>query len=216
MRVAIVALACTLGLVGCQSINERERGTATGAGAGAVLGGILGAVLDKNDARGVAVGAAAGAILGGSVGSVFDTQQEEFEETLRAEQDANEVEIERVRDDLLRINLDSEVSFDYDSATIRPAFSDTLAKLADVLTKFDRSQATIVGHTDSTGSDAYNQDLSLRRARAVMDELTRYGVPSFRLQAEGVGEREPRAENTSEAGRQLNRRVEILVAPEQA
>lgn len=215
MRLAVLGIVVLFGLTACQGGDVRERGTAAGAGAGAVLGGVLGAVLDKNDVRGVGVGAAAGAVLGGAIGSIFDRQQEEFEDTLSSEQAANEVEIERVRDDLLRINLDSEVSFDYDSAEIRPAFSATIAKLADVLIKFERSKATIVGHTDSTGSDAYNQELSVRRAQAVMAELTRFGVPAFRLQAAGRGETAPRAENTTEAGRQLNRRVEILVAPEQ-
>ena len=215
MRAALVICA-VIGLSACQNSRFEEPGKATGAGAGAVLGGVLGAVFDKNDARGVAVGAAAGAIAGAAIGSIFDQQQEEFEETLRDERAANDIEIERVREDLLRINLDSEVSFDYDSAVIRPAFRDTLAKLADVLIKYDRSRAMIIGHTDSTGSDAYNQELSQRRSMAVVNELSRYGVASFRLQAEGRGEREPRAENTTEAGRQLNRRVEILVMPDQA
>lgn len=216
MRVGLLAFASVLALAACQGGEIRDRGTATGAGAGAVLGGVLGAVLDKNDARGVTAGAAAGAILGGAVGSIFDRQQEEFEDTLREEQVANEVEIERVRDDLLRINLANEVSFDLDSAEIRPAFQDTLSKLADVLAKYDRSQATVVGHTDSSGSDTYNQDLSERRAQAVVSELARYGVPSFRLHAEGRGESQPRAENSTAAGRQLNRRVEILVSPDRA
>lgn len=213
MRTAFALTSLVL-LASCQGGQIQDTGTTRGAGAGAVLGGVLGAVLDKNDARGVTAGAAAGAILGGAVGSIFDRQQEDFEETLREEQAANEIEIERVRDDLLRINLDSEVSFDYDSAEIRPAFSETIAKLADVLLKYDRSAATIIGHTDSTGSDAYNQSLSERRAQAVVSELSVYGVPEFRLEAEGRGESEPRAENSNEAGRQLNRRVEILVSPE--
>ena len=122
-------------------------------------------------------------------------------------------EVERVREDLLRITLSNEVSFDFDSAEIKPAFRPTLQRLAEVLIKYDRSRALIVGHTDSVGPEDYNLDLSLRRAEAVRDALVAYGVPPERLSVEGRGEAEPRASNATEAGRQLNRRVEILVSP---
>ena len=106
--------------------------------------------------------------------------------------------------------------FDYDSAAIKPAFQPTLRTLADVLGKYDRNQVQVVGHTDSTGSDAYNQALSERRAEAVTQELGYLGVPRAIMTATGRGEREPRAENATEAGRQLNRRVEIFVRPDTA
>ncbi|MCB2055194.1 MAG: OmpA family protein [Geminicoccaceae bacterium] len=216
----IAVLLASISLAACQTGSDGrptvERGTGTGAAAGAVVGGVLGAVLDKNDVRGVALGGALGGAAGAAIGSIFDRQQRELEETLEAEQAANQVEIERVRDDLLKISLANEVSFDLDSAAIKPAFAPTLEKLADVLGKYDRTRATIVGHTDSTGSDAYNQALSERRAAAVRDELVRYGIDPYRLITEGRGEREPRVDNDSAAGRQLNRRVEILVAPERA
>lgn len=219
MRQALLATAALVLLAACQRGADGQienQAEVTGAAAGAVLGGVLGAVLDSNDARGVGVGAAAGAIGGAVIGSLFDDQQKEFEESLEAEQAANDVEIERVRDDLLRINLNNEVSFDLDSAEVNAAFEPTLEKLADILVKYDRSYPTIVGHTDSTGSDTYNQGLSERRAQAVVAALTRYGVPAVRLDSRGAGETQPRADNATEAGRQLNQRVEILVSPDTA
>ncbi len=210
IALAAVLAACTTGPEGRQQIGQR---TATGAAVGAVLGGVAGAILDKNDVRGVAVGAAVGAAVGGSIGYLMDQQQKEFEKALEAERAARTAEVERVRDDLLKITLSNEVSFDFDSAEIKPAFRPTLQRLADVLIKYERSRARIVGHTDSTGPEDYNLELSLRRAEAVRQALIEYGVPPERLTAEGRGEAEPRADNATEAGRQLNRRVEIYVSP---
>ncbi len=129
------------------------------------------------------------------------------------EQRQKEIEMERLKDDTLKLTMSSEVSFDYDSAAIKPAFRDTLDKLADLLRKYDRTMVHVVGHTDSRGTDAYNQSLSERRARAVMDYLVSRGVPAERLRSEGRGEREPRDTNATEAGRQLNRRVEVYMKP---
>ena len=214
---SLAAVSLTaLSLAACQNSSGEpgiEKGTGTGAAAGAVLGGVLGAVLDKNDVRGVALGGAVGAAAGAAIGNIFDRQQKDLEDTLEKERANNEIEIERVRDDLLKINLANEVSFETDSADLNPAFEPSIAKLADVLAKYNETEATIVGYTDSTGSEAYNQQLSERRAWAVRDVLERDGVPAYRLVAEGRGESSPRADNSTVRGRQLNRRVEILVHP---
>lgn len=204
-------------LAGCatseQSIGPYDK-TVIGAAAGAVIGGVTGAVLDKKDRRGVPLGAAVGAAVGGGIGYLFDRQEEEFKTVLAREQEAGRIEVERVRDDLLKITMQNEILFDFAKADIKPAFAPTLDKLAGVLVKYDRSVATVVGHTDSIGSEAYNQALSLRRAEAVVDALVARGVPAARLSAVGRGESEPRADNATEAGRQLNRRVEIFVSPQ--
>lgn len=218
MKTAWLALGCIL-VAGCstnpdgtQSVNK----TAVGGAIGAVAGGIIGNRLDKKGSRtgGTIAGAVAGAAAGGGIGYLFDKQEKEFEQELAREQEANQIEIERVRDDLLKLTLDSEVSFDFDSATIKPAFAPSLTKLANVLAKYDRNQVTIVGHTDSSGSDAYNQGLSVRRAESVVSELANRGVPNGMMRADGRGESEPRADNGTESGRQLNRRVEILIQPD--
>lgn len=217
MKTSLLLMLGCLAIAGCtthpdgtQSVNR----TAVGAAVGAVAGGVLGNRVDDDDrGRGTAIGAVSGAAVGAGVGYMMDRQEQEFRQELADERAANEVEIERVRDDLLRLTLANEVSFDFDSADVKPAFAPTLQKLADVLRKYDRNVVTIVGHTDATGTEAYNGALSLRRAEAVIRELRRRGVPGSRMSAIGRGEDEPRASNASEAGRQLNRRVEILVQP---
>ncbi len=209
---SILFASCTTNPDGTQSINR----TAVGGAVGAVAGGILGNRLDRKGSRkgGTIAGAVAGAAVGAGVGYALDSQEREFEEELAEERAANEIEIERVRDDLLKLTLDSEVSFDYDSAEIKPSFEDSLTKLSNVLAKYDRNRVTVVGHTDSTGPEAYNQDLSVRRADSVIAALENRGVPGWMLTAAGRGELEPRADNATEAGRQLNRRVEILIQPD--
>lgn len=217
MRPLALPIAALLLLAGCAGSEERlgtYDKTVIGAATGAVMGGVAGAVLDKKDRRGVPIGAAVGAAVGAGIGYLFDRQEEEFKGALAREQEAGRAEVERVREDLLKITLQNEVLFDFDRAEIKPAFAPTLDKLAAVLVKYDRSFATVVGHTDSIGSEAYNQALSERRAQAVVDALVARGVPAGRLSAAGRGESEPRADNASEAGRQLNRRVEILVTPQ--
>ena len=215
-RIALPALLA-LSLAACagdpNDTLRQNRGTAMGAGAGAVVGGVVGAILDKKDRRGVPVGAAAGAAVGAGIGSLFDRQQRAFEDTLSQERAANEIQVERVQDNLLKLTLDSEVSFDFDSATLRPEFRDSVQKLSSVLNKYTDTNARIVGHTDSRGSDAYNQTLSERRAVAVQQALVMDGVAPQRLSTQGLGESQPRATNDTEAGRQLNRRVEIFVSP---
>ena len=121
--------------------------------------------------------------------------------------------IERLRDETLKLTVDSEVSFDFARADIKPAFYPSLEKLAALLVKYDRTVVHVVGHTDNVGSDSYNDELSRRRAEAVADYLADYGVPLNRLRTEGRGEREPRDSNATAAGRQLNRRVELFVKP---
>jgi outer membrane protein OmpA-like peptidoglycan-associated protein len=216
-KTACLALGGLL-LAACQTNPDGTRSvskTAVGGAVGAVAGGVLGNQIDNdgNRDRGTITGAVVGAAAGAGLGYMMDRQERELRQAVADERVAKEVEVERVRDDLLKLTLANEVSFDYDSAQIKPAFRPTLDKLADVLAKYDRNRVTIVGHTDSTGSETYNQTLSERRAQAVMSEMVRLGVPGSMMSATGRGEVEPRATNATEAGRQLNRRVEVLVQP---
>ena len=208
-RILLVGIT-VLGLTACAT-DDPNRRTKTGATIGAVAGAILGHQISHKN--GAVVGAVAGAVAGGAVGNYLDKQEQDFNTAMAEEQRQKEIEMERMKDDTLKLTMNSEVSFDFNSATVKPAFSDTLDKLADLLRKYDRTVVHVVGHTDSVGSDAYNQSLSERRARAVMDYLVSRGVPATRLRSEGRGEREPRDSNTTEAGRQLNRRVEVYMKP---
>lgn len=205
-----VALAILTTLTACAT-DDPNRRAKTGAAVGAVAGAVLGHQINSKSGR--FVGAAVGAVTGATVGDYMDKQQQQFEKDLAQEQQDKAIEIERLKDNTLKLSLNSEVSFDFDSAAIKPAFEPSLTKLADVLKTYDRTVIHVVGHTDSTGSDEYNLKLSQRRADSVVAYLVRGGVPPDRLRSEGRGEAEPRDSNATEAGRQLNRRVEVFVKP---
>jgi outer membrane protein OmpA-like peptidoglycan-associated protein len=209
LALGVLLAGCTTHADGTQSANK----TAIGAVVGSVTGAVLGNRIAGKGSRveGTVIGAAAGAAVGGGLGYMMDRQESELREQLASERAQHQVEVERVREDLLRLTLANEVSFDVDSAAVKPAFEPTLAKVADVLTRYPDNRVTIVGHTDSTGADAYNQSLSQERADAVLVALSRLGVPASRMQAIGHGESEPRASNATAAGREQNRRVEILL-----
>ncbi len=197
-------------LQGCATNYPHQR-AAAGATVGAITGAVIGHQLDHKSGR--FYGAALGALAGGAVGNYMDNQQRDLQQSLADERRRNQIQIQRMDDNSLKLTLDSEVSFAFDSAEIKPSFQPSLDKLAGLLGKYAKTRVRVVGHTDSVGSDQYNQDLSERRAFAVSDYLANRGVDPRRLTAEGRGEREPRASNATDAGRQLNRRVEIFVTP---
>lgn len=209
-KIATVSLLLAPLLAGCAA-NDPYMRTKGGAAIGALSGAVIGAM--AGDKKTALVGAAVGALAGGGVGNYMDNQQRDFEREMADEQQRNAVEIERLKDDTLKLSLDSEISFDVNRDSIKPAFRPTLDKLGNLLVKYDRTVVHVVGHTDSDGSDAYNMDLSQRRANAVGSYLVGSGVPQPRTRMEGRGEREPRATNATAAGKQLNRRVEIYVKP---
>lgn len=192
--------------------NNAAIGAVVGAVAGAVIGGQLDD--DGNRDRGVITGAVIGAAAGAGIGYQMDKQEQAFRDALAAEQRRSEIEIQRVREDLLKLTFDSEVTFDFGKAQIKPSFTSSLDKVADVIVKYG-SQGRVVGHTDSTGDAAYNQQLSERRAQSVKNYLVANGVADYQLTVEGRGEMEPRDSNVTEAGRALNRRVEILISSAQ-
>jgi outer membrane protein OmpA-like peptidoglycan-associated protein len=187
--------------------------TATGAVAGAVIGGVLGNILGHKGVKGegTAIGAAIGAAVGGGIGYAFDSQEQQFRKELAYETQSRQLEIERVRQDALKLVMPSEVMFPFDSAVLQPGYATTMAKIAEVLNAYPQSRATITGYTDSQGSEAYNLDLSNRRAEAVRTALISHGVAAGRLTALGRGKADPIGDNSTAAGRQMNRRVEILV-----
>jgi len=201
-------------LAACQTAPTREKAEQSDKTIiGAVTGAIAGALIDKDKrARGALIGAAAGA----GVGYYMDSQERDFMAALDEETRRGELEVERVREDLLKMTLASEASFDFNKSDIKQAFQPSLDKLATVMNKYNRSEITIIGHTDSVGSNAYNQGLSEERARSVKDYLLSRGVAASRINTVGRGESEPRDTNSTEAGRQLNRRVEILIQGNQA
>lgn len=221
-KIVIVSLTASLALAACVSdSNDPNKNTKQNAAVGAAVGAIAGAVIgyQKDHSggalRGGLIGAAAGGALGAGVGVYMDKQQAEFNRQLAAEQQAHQIEVERLQNENLKITMNSEVSFDYNSSQLKPAFSNTLSKVADILNRYPRSTIHIIGHTDNRGPAAYNQTLSEQRAQSVKWALVDHGVDPNRIGTEGRGETQPRDSNDTEAGRQLNRRVEMMIVPDQ-
>lgn len=209
-KTLIALIAGSAVLAGCAA-DDPNRRAKTGAAVGAIVGGVLGHQIDGDKGR--FIGAAAGAMTGAAVGDYMDKQEQEMKAALEAERRRNELEVERLKDESLKVSMNNEVSFDFDSASIKPSFRPTLNKVVDVVHRFERTKLHVVGHTDSVGSAEYNRNLSRRRAQAVADYLANQGIAASRISTEGRGESEPRTTNATEAGRQLNRRVELIIRP---
>ena len=143
----------------------------------------------------------------------MDSQRKDLEKALAAEVNSGAITIAKKDKDALMVTMTAHTSFDSNSSEIKPGFHSTLDKIADVLVRYGKTYLVIIGHTDNVGTSEYNQALSERRAGAVREYLQNQGVVPQRLEALGKGETEPRAANTNEEGRSLNRRVEILVEP---
>ena len=209
---AIVALLCgALFLAGCA--GDPNRKTKIGAGVGAVIGGIAGSQLGDESTTNAAIGAAVGALAGGATGRYMDNQQQELNQKLEAEQARDVLDITRLDGDALKIGVASDASFAVDSATLSGNAQSTFSKIATTLKDYDKTAIHIVGHTDSTGSEQHNMQLSQQRAQAVAQFLTARGVDSQRVLTWGRGESEPIATNDTEAGRAENRRVDVVIKP---
>jgi outer membrane protein OmpA-like peptidoglycan-associated protein len=188
--------------------------TKKGAIIGGVAGAIAGAVIGNNRGhhsakRGAVVGTIAGGAAGAIVGAMMDKQERELRQI-------QGVDVQRTSPDELKVTVKNDVLFDYNSAALRSASRTALRDMADVFDKYASTTIMVQGHTDSTGSAAYNQGLSERRADSVASYLQTLGVDGSRIDAQGFGKSQPRATNNTAAGRQLNRRVEIHVRANQA
>ncbi len=204
---ALVATSgCTTDPVtGEQRISKAAIGGIGGALGGYLLGDLVGGRRDRTEKI---VGAGIGGIAGAGIGAYMDKQERE----MRARTAGTDVQVIRQGDDLL-LNIPSGINFAYDSSAVQPQFQRTLDQVAGVLGQYDRTYVDVYGHTDSTGSDAYNQGLSERRARSVADYLSSHGVQSARIGTRGFGKTQPVASNETEDGRAANRRVEIKIVP---
>lgn len=200
-----------VGLAGCAA-DDPHRRAKTGAGIGAVVGAVVGNSVSH--ARGAPiVGAVVGAIAGGAVGNYMDKQQRELEQQLAEEARNNELQIVRLSDNSLKIGIASDVSFDLGSATLRPDALDTYGKIANVLRSYDKTVIHVVGHTDTSGSSDFNQNLSVNRAASVGSYLSQSGVPQTRIREEGRGERELAVQTADNVKEARNRRVDIVLKP---
>lgn len=206
---AVIALSST-GCVtdpetGNRTISRAAIGGVLGAGAGYLLGDLVGGKRDRTERI---VGAGIGAVAGAGVGAYMDRQ----ERRLREQTAGTGITVDRQGDQLV-LNMPGDVTFDYDSATVQPQFQSTLDQVATTLRDYPSTYIDIYGHTDSRGSEVYNQGLSERRANAVSSYLSSRGVQSARIAARGYGETALKCPETSEEGYRCNRRVEIRIAP---
>ena len=189
--------------------------TQTGAIIGTVSGAALGAIINhRNRGKGALIGAVGGGLTGAGVGYYMDTQAKDLLKQLQPEIQRGEISVEkRASDNALLVSMTSSTGFDNLSTVLKPGYITTLNKIARILNQYGKTTVTVIGHTDSLGTHADNQILSEKRAQSVMDYFAGQNVNLLRLEAYGKGETEPRADNSTEAGRQLNRRVELWILP---
>ncbi|MEL6476460.1 MAG: OmpA family protein [Pseudomonadota bacterium] len=207
LKKSLVAAVCCTALIGCETVQNNQN-TAIGAGVGAAIGAAAGTLVGGNDRRNALVGAGIGLLAGAAVGQYLDQQQRELESSLAG----TGAEVERNGDQLL-VNFPGNVTFATDSAEISPQFYSTLDEVSGTLNRYPESYLDIVGHTDSQGSNEYNQALSERRAGSVGNYFRSRGVAPARIATFGQGETLPVANNATAEGRQQNRRVELRITP---
>lgn len=204
-RVSILGLMFVLmvSLQNCSSMNKSQKGAIIGAASGTVVGGLIGKAAG-NTAVGAILGAAVGGMAGGYIGHYMDKQATEMEKDIAG------ARIERVGEGI-KITFDSGLMFDVNKSSLRPASQQNLQNLAKILNKYEDTNILLEGHTDATGSDEYNLELSRKRANSVSDFLASNKVQASRFTIMGYGESQPVADNETDTGRQANRRVEVAI-----
>lgn len=205
MKKCIAAiLLIALSLNSCKSWNKTKKGAAIGAGAGAAAGAAIGKAANNNTILGAIIGAAVGGAAGAAIGKYMDKQAEEIQ------RDVEGAKVERVGEGI-KITFDSGILFDVNSNKVKPEGEANITKLADILKKYDDTEVLIEGHTDSSGEDKYNDELSVKRANSVAELVKQKGIENSRLNTKGYGEKQPIATNETTEGKAQNRRVDIAI-----
>ena len=208
-RLIVMAVVVCLG---CASMGEKEQtGTAIGAGTGAVVGGVIGAATgSKNQREKAAAGAAAGAVIGGllgnRIGAYMDKQEADLRNAMASTVAQNNATIQRNNEQMLTATFKSDVFFDVNSSTIKPGGYAELDRVANVLAQYPQTMIRVEGHTDQTGSEQFNLQLSERRANAVKNALTQKGIDAARITPVGMGECCPVTSDNA-----ANRRVSMVL-----
>ncbi|MCK2089619.1 OmpA family protein [Thauera aromatica] len=201
------------GLSGCANMSETQRDTGIGAGIGAVTGAIIGRATAGGDkSKSTATGAAVGAAIGAAGGYLWSQRMQEQKAAMEQATAGTGVGVSQTADNQLKVDIPSDISFDTGRYDIKPNMRPVLDRLATSLNQHPVTTVTIIGHTDSTGSDAINDPLSVNRAAATRDYLVMRGVAAQRIAIDGRGSRQPIADNATASGRAMNRRVEIFIA----
>jgi len=211
VAVSVVALMVS----GCAAPQTKtQKGALIGTGVGAAVGAGLGQAIGgdtKGTLIGAGIGALAGGLAGGSIGRYMDNQEAAMRQNLAAVEGAS---IQR-QADMLAVTFKSDVLFDVGSSSVKPGAYDELMRVSQVLNQYPQTSITIAGHTDATGSEESNQRLSEQRALSVKNALAGQGVNAMRMNTVGYGESKPVADNATESGRLMNRRVLITITPTQ-
>ena len=196
-------IAALLTMSGCANMSNTKKGAVIGGGTGAVVGGVIGKATG-NTAVGAIIGAAIGGAAGAYIGRYMDRQAEEIQKDIEG------AKVERVGEGI-KITFDSGLMFALNKSELTGTTKANLDELATILNKYEDTEILLEGHTDASGSDEYNLELSKKRAQAVSNHLASAGVSSVRFTIMGYGEAQPIADNDTDMGRQQNRRVEVAI-----
>ncbi len=211
--VFLIIAAAVMG--GCaQPMTKTEKGALIGTGTGAAAGALLGQAIGGHT-KGTLIGAGVGAVAGGLAGAAIGNYMDKQEATMRQELANVEGASVQRNQETLAVTFKSDVLVDTNSSALKAGSYDEISRVSRVLNQYPQTNILIAGHTDSTGKAEYNQTLSEKRAAAVKNALTGEGVNPARMKAVGYGASKPIADNNTEAGRQLNRRVTITITPQQ-
>lgn len=209
-KTLILLTAGALIATGCANMTETQKRTTIGTGVGAAAGAALGSAVGGSGSA-TRSGALIGAAVGGIGTYIWSQKMEEQKRAMEQATAGTGVDVVQTADNQLKLEIPSDISFDVGRADIKPNFRPVLDRFAQTLNANPTTSVRIIGHTDSTGSDAVNDPLSVNRAASARNYLTDRGVASSRIVIDGRGSHEPLADNGSEAGRAKNRRVEIFV-----
>jgi outer membrane protein OmpA-like peptidoglycan-associated protein len=208
-RAAVIAAVTTFGLSACADMSDTQRRTATGAGVGSAVGAVIGG--SQAGGKGVRNGALIGGAVAGLGTYIWSSRMEAQKRAMEESTAGTGVQVTQTRENLLQLDIPSDISFAVNSAQIRSDFKPILDRFAQTLVQNPAATVQIIGHTDSSGTDAINNPLSVNRAATTRDYLVGRGVQPSRIMIDGRGAWEPVADNSTTAGRAQNRRVEIYV-----
>lgn len=216
MKNVVFIFLIIFGLSSCATDEYGNKRELSDAEKGAMIGaavGVLAGLTTRDKKKKAALYGVVGGIAGGGIGYYMDSQKKDFEKQLKEQISAGQITVQKMPNDVLMVTMTAQTAFDIDSTRIKSGFKPSMDKIAKIVNKYGKTFISVVGHTDSTGSHAYNQNLSERRALSVHDYLRQKGVIPQRLAYHGMGENNPRADNATPQGRTLNRRVELVIEP---
>ena len=212
MKKILTLVLCASLLAGCGNMSNLGKGTAIGGGSGAAAGALLGALLGK-DAKSAGIGAAIGTAVGAGVGALIGNKMDKKAEELKALEGANVEVVKDLNDlDAIKVTFESGILFKINSASLSDVSKKSLKEFAAQMKDLPDTDVIVLGHTDNTGSDEYNEKLSLQRAQTVADYLKTCGISADRMTSEGMSYHMPVASNETAEGRAQNRRVEVYIS----